>query len=140
MVNYESLNDETKYVLNKALEHYSIAKNKQLQNSRMMRSKGFDYGTLVIKKNSTIGDELFGHSTIGAVGVVVGHYDLQGMDGSFLGVERDMYRVYWSEDAPYQGENSIDLERYYGEVPEHLKYVTWNGMHIDIHIEGDSHE
>lgn len=139
-MNYESLNDETKYVLNKTLEHYNVAKNKQLQNSRIMRNKGFDYGTLVVKKSSTIGDELFGHSKVGTVGVIVGHYDLHGTDGSFLGVERDMYRVYWSENAPYQGENSIGLERYNGEIPEHLKHVTWNDIYMDIYIKGDSHE
>lgn len=116
---------------------YKEAREKALYKQQVMNTKAFNYGTLVTKKKSTNADKLFGFGEVGSVGVVVGHYELEGNDGAFFGKPRNMYRVYWSENSPYQGEQFEHLELYKGEIPEHLKHVTWNDIYIDFTIKGD---
>jgi len=130
-----SLTKEQQLVVEKALIEYQKLKETQLRNKEMMDGKKFNFGTLVVKKNSTVADGLFGHSKIGKIGIVVGHYDL---DRNVSSEAQDMYRIHWSKKSPYQGEDVNNLELYNGECPIELKNVTWNNLYVDFVIKGGS--
>lgn len=112
-------------VITKALKVYHQATKKAKENEEIMNSKKFKYGDLVIKKNKGRLDDVLG-ADINDVGVIVGHYDCDGLDGNFFGRDRDMYRVHYNNKNNYIGEDVKGLEHYTDEIPEHLKNVKWN--------------
>jgi len=120
-MDYNYLSDEELSVIDKALTEYLKRVEKQKLNAAMMSMKSFNYGDVVFKKDASRSDSWFGLDG-GDIGVIVGHYDCDGIDED----GRDMYRVHYSENNEYVGTNANDIKLYEGETPEHLKNVEWN--------------
>jgi hypothetical protein len=120
-MDFNSLTKNEQKVLKQALVEYWKRVERQEKNIFIMSEKQFNYGDVVIKKGASRVDSWFGLED-GDIGVIVGHYDCDGLDGD----GRDMYRVYYSESSGYIGTNAEAIDLYEGIVPDHLKNVEWN--------------
>ena len=125
-MNTIKLNDDEVRVAALAVEALRKAQARQAQKAEFMNTKQFNYGDVVIKRGASRADAMFG-LTNGEVGIVVGHYELEGLNNPVIcGNLADMFRVYFDKYNCYVGTDAASIERYYGDVPEHLQNVTWN--------------
>ena len=111
------------------LTDFRNAKKKQEQNEKIMNSKKFKYGDIVINKNSNRLDKMFGVDD-NSIGVIVGCFEIDGITESF-GDYRKRYRVYYGQNNSYTGADEDSIELYEGEIPDKLKNVTWNNVYYN---------
>lgn len=117
-------NEELMKIIIKDLEK---AKQNQKKNIDIMASKKFNYGDIVIKSGANRLDGMFGIDK-NEIGVIVGCYEIDGITESF-GDYRKMYRVHYNNRNNYVGVQEDNIKLYEGEIPEHLKNVTWNQIY-----------
>jgi predicted metallo-beta-lactamase superfamily hydrolase len=96
------------YVLTKALEEYYRILKVHQKEVEFLKSKKFNIGDYVIKKNTSYFDGVFGAEK-GNIGKVVG-WDF----------DNNYYRVYFNENNPFLGVEEEELEKYEGEVSSDL--------------------
>lgn len=121
---YASINVNDKRemeVVTKALGVYKEKLVEQKRNAEIMENKKFKFGDVVFKAHTSRLDNMFGIKD-NDIGVIVGHYDMDNLDGE----GKDLFRVHFNDISNYVGVSADLLELYTGEVPPHLKNVTWN--------------
>lgn len=119
---FSNLTKDELNVVKKSLFEYQARADKQKTNEEIMNKKKFSYGDAVVKNKASLADQLFGDINTSDIGIIVGHYDCDGLSSS----DRDMYRVHFSENSPYIGTDVSTISSYKGKVPEHLSRVKWN--------------
>lgn len=98
--------DEEAFVSSEAIGALRCYKKRLKDQEEFLKTKKFQMGSIVVKRNMSVIDGVFGLKT-GAIGKVVG-YDL----------ENNYYRVFFDNNNPYIGIVEEQLDEYDGDVPE----------------------
>lgn len=98
--------DEEAFVSSEAIGALRSYKKRLKDQEEFLKTKKFQMGTIVVKRNMSVIDGVFSLKT-GAIGKVVG-YDL----------ENNYYRVFFNNNNPYIGIEEEHLDEYDGDVPE----------------------
>lgn len=102
------MNKTEQHVAQKAIEEFNRISNENKYAEEFLQTKKFPLGTIVIKKGESYFDSVF-EVYKDSVGKIVG-WDF----------ENNYYRVYYSSLKPYVGTDEESIDKFAGEIPEHL--------------------